>query len=336
MKRYFNNPDTGLLRAGWRLLAFFVFLITTTAVAMIGVRAILGSLKKGSVLQFTILAVSATVAVFVARRYLDKKSFVSLGLRFDKYAVLDVISGIVNSALVMATMFIVLLSLGLIDFKGFTWWMDGTAVEKGMQLAAIPVALTVVFELSVVAWWEELVFRGYFFQNLVPSVGLKWSIVISSLAFGFIHATNPNATILSSLMIAFITPQLIYAYLKTGHLWLPMGIHLGWNFFQASVFGFAASGQDSPSLIAQTPTGPEWLSGGEFGAEGSMLILPVTALSLLLIHYWVRATRKPGQKPIEFASESVAGSENPMVKGTGADWAAGIPARPETQENRFN
>ena len=100
---------------------------------------------------------------------------------------------------------------------------------------------------------------------------------------------------MGGILIVLITPQLIYAYVKTGQLWLPVGLHLGWNFFQASVFGFPASGQVSLSMISQSPVGPEWLSGGKFGAEGSILIIPVTILSYLMIHYWVRATRQPGQ-----------------------------------------
>jgi len=296
MAHFFKNPETGLLRAGWRIAVFFAMFMAVTAGGMVGIRTLLGRLQRGSNLQFTILAVSATIAVLVARRYLDRKSFASLGLKFDRFALLDILAGIVNSALVMTGMYFVLLGSKLIEFNGFTWWMDDPAAARaGLQMAALPVALGVLYQLALVAWWEELVFRGYFFQNLAAGAGLIWSIVISSLVFGLLHGMNPDATVLSSLLIALITPQLIYAYLKTGRLWLPMGLHLGWNFFQASVFGFAASGQPSPSLISQTPIGPDWLSGGAFGAEGSLWILPFTILSFLLIHYWVRATRKPGQ-----------------------------------------
>ncbi len=296
MKKYFVNPDTGLLRAGWRILAFFVIFMVITAGAMIGIRTILGSLQRGSVLQFSILAVTATIAIFIARKYLDKRSFSSLGLSLDKYAALDVLSGIANSALLMGAMYFVLRSAGFIEFNGFSWWSDEASHEAAFSLAVLPIIFAVLFELTVVAWWEELAFRGYLFQNLIAGMGLKWGIIISSLVFGFLHAANPDATFLSSLLIALITPQLIYAYLKTGQLWLPMGLHLGWNFFQASVFGFAASGQKSPSLISQSPIGSEWLSGGAFGAEGSVLIIPFTILSCFLIHYWVRATRFPDQE----------------------------------------
>lgn len=296
MKKYFVNPDTGLLRAGWRILAFLALFVAITTAAMLGVRAALGGLPKGSLLQFSILGVTATLAVYISRRYLDRRTWTSLGLARDRFAVLDVLSGIVNSALVMGGMFAVMLAAGLIEFHGFSWWTAEAATDAAFSLAALPVIAAVLCKLGIVAWWEELAFRGYLLQNLIAGIGLAGSVVISSLVFGFGHALNPDATLLSSVLIALITPQLIYAYLKSGQLWLPMGLHLGWNFFQASVFGFAASGQESPSLIMQSPAGPQWLSGGEFGAEGSVLVVPFTAASLILIHYWVRATRQPGQR----------------------------------------
>ncbi len=303
MKNIFVNGETGLIRAGWRIFLFVALFMALTFVGMVTVRWILGGLPKLSPQQWTVLAVTSTLAVYIARRFLDKQSFTSLGLKVDRYAVLDVISGIVNSALVMAAVFFMMLSFGLIEFHGFTWWTDTVNAEVAFQLAVVPVVLFVIYELAIVAWWEELVFRGYFFQNLIAGMGLIWAIVISSLVFGLIHIMNPEGTVLGGLLIALITPQLIYAYLKTGQLWLPMGLHLGWNFFQASIFGFAASGQESPSMISQSPVGPEWLSGGAFGAEGSVLIIPVTILSYFLVHYWVRATRQPGQRMFEIMAK---------------------------------
>ncbi len=303
MKNIFVNSETGLLRAGWRILLFMALFMGLTVGGMFTVRWILGGLPKLSPQQWTVVAVTSTLAVYIARRFLDKRSFTSLGLKCDRYAVLDVISGIVNSALVMAAVFFMMLGFGLIDFHGFTWWTDSVNPEVGFQLAVVPVVLIVIYKLGIVAWWEELVFRGYFFQNLIAGMGLMWAVIISSLVFGGIHIMNPDGTILGGVLIALITPQLIYAYLKTGQLWLPMGLHLGWNFFQASIFGFAASGQMSPSMISQSPTGPEWLSGGQFGAEGSVLIIPVTILSYFLVHYWVRATRQPGQRLFEIMAK---------------------------------
>ena len=302
MKKYFVNPESGLLRAGWRIMAFFGIFMGLTAGGMLATRSVLGSLKKGSDLQYVILAITATLAVFIARKYLDKQTMTSLGLKWDRLAILDVLFGILNSAFVMTCVYFVMLWTNLIEFDGFSWWADEASANTVFRSTAILTVLSVFFNLAIVAWWEELVFRGYILQNMISGMGLMWSIVLTSSLFAFLHALNPDATILSILIIAVITPQLIYAYLKTRQLWLPIGLHLGWNFFQASIFGFAASGQVSPSLIAQTPVREDWLSGGKFGAEGSVLILPFTILSFFLIHYWVRKSRQREQGFFEIAS----------------------------------
>ena len=130
------------------------------------------------------------------------------------------------------------------------------------------------------------------------------------MGFGIIHAGNPNASILSTVLIMIITFKLVYAYLKTGQLWMPIGLHFGWNFFQASVLGFASSGHLSPSLIAQTPVGPDWLSGGAFGAENSILIAPITLASLYLMHLYVRRSRK--LKNLEFMEFDITDSQFQM------------------------
>lgn len=296
MKNIFINKETNILRAGWRILVFIIIFIAINLGLTFGVREMLGSLKGGGTLWFTLLGISATIATYISRKYIDKESFVSFGLKLDKAAFLDVISGVVNSAIIMAGIFFTMLLTGLIEFGGFSWWTDDVGPEISFSVAVIPVILAVFWELLVVAWWEELVFRGVFLQNMMKGMGLLWAVIVSSILFGLVHAGNPDATILSTLMIVIITPQLIYAYLKTGQLWLPIGLHLGWNFFQASIFGFASSGQASPTLITQNPIGPDWLSGGAFGAEGSILVIPFTIASFYLIHWWVQRSRVPGQK----------------------------------------
>ena len=296
MKHIFINPDTYILRAGWRIFVFFIIFMALNVGLTLGVREILGSLKGGGILSFTLLGISATITAYISRKYIDKKSFTSFGLKKDKAAVLDVISGVVNSAIIMAGIYFLMFYTGLIEFIGFSWWTDSISHDVQFSMAVMPVILSVFWKLVVVAWWEELVFRGVVLQNIIKGMGLVWAVIISSILFGLVHVGNPDATILSSLLIALITLQLIYAYLKTGQLWLSIGLHLGWNFFQASVFGFASSGRTSPTMIMQNPIGPDWLSGGTFGAEGSILIIPFTIVSLFLIHWWVGFTRTPGQK----------------------------------------
>lgn len=291
MKNLFVNPNTGILRAGWRIAAFAVIFLTFNAALMLGVRSILGSLPAAGTLWFLLLGLAATLAVFITTKYISKASLASLGISFDKLALTDLLMGIGISALIMICMYFLLLGSGYIAFDGFSWWTDDEHTLNVLTSASLWSMLAVLFQFTVVAWWEELAFRGIILQNISAGLNIKWGVILSTLGFALIHAGNPNATILSTVLIMIITLKLVYAYLKSGQLWLPIGLHLGWNFFQASVFGFASSGHVSPSLIAQTPIGPDWLSGGAFGAENSIFIVPFTIGSFYLMHVWVKYSR---------------------------------------------
>lgn len=290
MKNIFINPDSKIIRAGWRILIFAILFLIFNAALMFGVRTILGALPAKGTLWFFLLGLAATLATFITTKYISKQPINSLGLK--RYlAVKDLLVGIIISALIMAFMYITLLGLGYIQFDGFSWWNDDSHTLANFTSASIGTALAIFFQFIIVAWWEELAFRGIILQNIAKGLNIKWGILISTLGFGLIHAGNPNATVLSTVLIIIITFQLVYAYLKSGQLWLPIGLHLGWNFFQASVFGFASSGHMSPSMIAQTPVASDWLSGGSFGAENSIFIVPFTLGSFYLMHLWVIHSR---------------------------------------------
>jgi len=293
MKKIFINNDTGIIRAGWRILIFLILFAVINLGLTFGVREILGHLKGGGLLWFVLLGISATLAAFLSRKYIDKESLASLGLQCNKLAIFDLIMGIVTGALIMTGMYFTLLYSGLINFEGFSWWTENDENNAAFSSAGILIMLGMIVQFAVVAWWEEIAFRGIILQNISKGLGLKWGVVLSTILFGLIHFGNPDATILSTFLIMLVTLQLVYAYLKTGQLWLPIGLHLGWNFFQASIFGFASSGHISPALLSQSPVGADWLSGGNFGAENSILIVPFTLASLLLINWWIGKTRIP-------------------------------------------
>ena len=290
MKSIFINQDTQIIRAGWRILIFAILFAAFNAILMFGVRTILGSLPAAGTLWFILLGIAATLAALLTTKYISKKPFKSLGLKWNK-ALKDLMVGVVISALIMTLMYVMLLVFGLIEFEGFSWWNEEPKTVGAFNSSGLWTALVVLIQFVIVAWWEELAFRGIILQNIAVGLNIKWGVILSTLGFAILHAGNPNATVLSTILIMLITLKLVYAYLKSGQLWLSIGLHLGWNFFQASVFGFASSGHQSPSLIAQTPVGADWLSGGAFGAENSVIIIPLTLGSFYLMHWWVKYSR---------------------------------------------
>lgn len=293
-KTFLFDPRDQRLRSGWRILCLVVLLILLSNVAMRSTRAVLGSLPKSSDLVIYLIAVSATIAVFLSRRYFDKKSFVSLGLRLDSLACKDLLFGFALSGLMGGLIFGLMAVLGLIEITGINWSLDSAYTAGDAQsLTWVTIgALTLLLLPNVViGWWEELVFRGSLLQNMIEGMGQFWAVLASCVLYGLVHSMNPNASLLSSGIIVLFGFLRIYGYLATHQLWLSMGMHIGWNFFQGSIFGYAASGHKTSSLFVQTASGPVWLSGGEFGPEASVLIIPIVVLALLIMRLWIGSTR---------------------------------------------
>lgn len=152
--------------------------------------------------------------------------------------------------------------------------------------------------LVVAATNEEMMFRGYPFQRLVEAIGPVGAVVASSAAFGLVHLANPHHTWVSTLNTMLVGVPLAVAYLRTRELWLSIALHFGWNFFQGYGLGLPVSGIVLPAMVFK----PEvrevaWLTGGNYGPEGSVLATGAIVLATLYLLfspgiYITRETRR--------------------------------------------
>lgn len=132
---------------------------------------------------------------------------------------------------------------------------------------------------------EELIFRLILFKLVEEFAGSWIGIIVQGLVFGFAHIGNENATIWTSLSLV-ISDTILFgaAYMLTRRIWLIWGMHFSWNFFQEGIFGMPNSGYQKDGLIRPIINGPEWITGGKFGIEASIistLILFVLGLIIL-------------------------------------------------------
>ncbi len=123
--------------------------------------------------------------------------------------------------------------------------------------------------------YEELLFRGVLYGSVERWFGSWAALVVSSLVFGLTHLLNPQGTLEGALFIAVEAGILLgAAYMLTRRLWLSIGFHMAWNYTQSAIFSSIVSGNDPrPGLIRSTVNGPDWLTGGSFGVESSVLAL---------------------------------------------------------------
>ncbi|MEP7136859.1 MAG: type II CAAX endopeptidase family protein [Chloroflexota bacterium] len=277
----FLSSNEPRLRAGWRLLIQTILYLVLSVVAFI----ISSSLGLGgsttSILDQIISLFAVTLSVYIARRWLDKKSFESLGFKLSQQTWLDILAGIGITFVQMGFIYIVMLGLGWLTFTGFAWNFD----PIGMVISNVLIFFIVFI---FVGWNEELLSRGYHLQTIASGINLFWGVIISSAVFGLLHLGNPNATWISAAGIFFAGIYLAYGYVRTKQLWLSIGLHIGWNFFEGVVFGFPVSGLDIYPLLRIKVTGPELWTGGAFGPEAGLIVLPSLIVGGLLIYLFTK------------------------------------------------
>jgi membrane protease YdiL (CAAX protease family) len=123
---------------------------------------------------------------------------------------------------------------------------------------------------------EEFIFRGILFRWIEEFGGSWAALAVTSALFGFVHITNDNATWFSSVAIAIEAGVMLGgAYMLTRSLWLPIGLHFGWNMTQGLLWDVPVSGNDVDGLVDARLAGDPLISGGSFGLEASVIALVV-------------------------------------------------------------
>ena len=210
---------------------------------------------------------SVMLCVWLFIRFIDCKSLKSIGLSLNGYKK-DLYLGLGLGAGLIALGFLILFILGYLSVDGFSF-----------PLGSIILYLIL---FVVVSLHEEIMMRGYILNNLMQSMNRYVALSLSSLVFMTIHLLNPNVSFLSVVNLFLAGIVLGIYYIHKSNLWLPIGMHLTWNFFQGPVFGFEVSGIETKSIIGQSIRGNELITGGSFGFEGSIL---ATILILVMIIY---------------------------------------------------
>ena len=281
----FLSPDEPRLRAGWRLLLQTILMfilgipigmIIFASAAVFGLQ--LHNLLLNQIGEFLVF----TGSIFLVRRLLDKRTISSLGFTINIQLLWDVLTGIGITFVMMGTIFSAMLLLGWSKFESFAW-----QTESIFNVIANTATFLAIF--IFVGWNEELLSRGYHLQTIASGTNLFWGVLISSSIFGLLHLGNPNATWVSAAGIFFAGLFLAYGYARTKQLWLSIGLHIGWNFFEGVIFGFPVSGLDIYPLTHIQVFGPEIWTGGAFGPEAGLIVLPALVLGAVLIYLYTRS-----------------------------------------------
>lgn len=139
-------------------------------------------------------------------------------------------------------------------------------------LGSVTGALGLFGFMAAAAVTEELMFRGILFRIAEERIGTWIALALTGALFGLVHLLNPNASLWGATAIAIEAGgMLTAAYVATRKLWVPIGVHFGWNFAAGGIFSTEVSGNNTAQgLLDSATSGPKLVTGGDFGPEGSV------------------------------------------------------------------
>jgi len=136
------------------------------------------------------------------------------------------------------------------------------------------VVIDLFIKFMIGALLEELIFRLIIFRLTEELLGTWIALILQAVLFGFAHMANENSTLFTSFSV-IIVGGIIYtgAFMYTRRIWLALGLHAGWNYFQSGIFGMPNSGTAYKGLIFPDIQGKEWITGGSWGIEASYIAI---------------------------------------------------------------
>jgi uncharacterized protein len=241
----------------------------------------LSGLFTGNYLWLIIVLEAAVSLITVCgfRLLVDRKGLLGLGLGLDGYGA-EAITGLLLGPALLGLSSLLMLFSGHLEWTDIIW--DGSQLFVSLGL------------MMLIAFSEELIFRGYILGNLLDtfaagpdksiSTNNKYiALAISAFLFSAFHATNPGIHTLAFLNLFFCGLLFGVNYIYTRNLWFSFLLHFSWNFFQGPLLGFRVSGLSLPSVLQTETKGDLFITGGDFGLEGSILITAITFAAFIIL-----------------------------------------------------
>lgn len=216
--------------------------------------------------------------VWIFIKYVDKDQFKNLGFNYLLFK--DLIFGLLLGFTVL--------------FLGFLFLFVSKQIDVySIKFNFLEILLSFLLFVSV-AFTEEVFVRGYILRNLLKCTNRWFALFLASIIFSLLHGFNPNINLLAFIDLFISGVVLGLSYIYTQNLWFSIALHLSWNFFQGTVFGFNVSGQQFYSIIKFIRPEDNILNGGAFGFEGSILSIFFQLIALFFIaKYFKKQTSRP-------------------------------------------
>ncbi|MEA4825996.1 MAG: type II CAAX endopeptidase family protein [Clostridium sp.] len=224
--------------------------------------------------------IALILTIFILLRFIENKRFKDIGFNSIREHAKELKWGLILGAVSMVAIFIILLCTGNITLKNSITSPNFTTN-----------ALWGIVLFIIVAINEEIMCRGYI-QTTLSQIGSEWvAAIATSGIFAILHLGNPNVKSTGLINIFLVGMLLSYMYIKTKSIWMPIGYHFTWNYFQGNVFGFPVSGTtQSKGIYNIIKVKENILTGGKFGPEAGILATIVIVVGIIVV--WILTSNR--------------------------------------------
>ncbi len=278
----------GLFAAVW-LATLFLGVVPNFILRALGATERLRLTIGGTISRGGMMAVTVWLSVWTLRRVTGLPAAELLYARHPGWWH-DLIVGVLLGGGAMALVFFLETWLGWLSVRG--WALDGETY--GTALSTLWLALLANGLASV---GEEALFRGYFLTGLARAWGPWLGLVVMSIPFGavhlLVHGSSETNAVLFTLLLALPGALLGWTYLRSGSLWLAMGIHFAWDLFQDDIFDLTSGAGPNRIGLVTERSGPAWFMGTSYGIEVGVAGIVALLVVGSGVAWWTRTRPRP-------------------------------------------
>jgi len=273
------------IRAGWRLAIFLAIVIALTSATNLMVRRLLGG-ADATMLFLVREVMDLLIFLFVSfiMGRIEGRTIADYGLPWRKMFRAEFCRGVFLGFASITALLMVLRLVGVFHF--------GAIALHGAEIWKWAIIYALVFIL--VALREEFRARGYALFTLSMGIGFWPAAILSSAYFGYSHHLNSGEDWIGLVNAGVFGLLACLLLRRTGNLWMPIGLHMAFDWGETYFYGVADSGNAPPGhLLNSTSSGPAWLSGGTVGPEGSVLCTLLLVVVWIICSGWFREVKYP-------------------------------------------
>jgi uncharacterized protein len=273
------------LRAGWRLLLFLAIVVALVNTSNFAVRrALHGADNTALFLVREVMDFMVFLFASWSMGRIEGRSIADYGLPWRRMFGLEFWQGAVLGFAAITGLLVAMRAVGVFSFGGIA--LHGANIGKWAALYA--------FVFVLVALREEFRARGYALYTLSEGVGFWPASILSAAFFGYSHHGNSGEDWIGLFNAGAFGLLACFLLRRTGNLWMPIGLHMTFDWGETYFYGVPDSGQVLPGhLLNSSFAGPTWLSGGTVGPEGSVLCPLLIVVVWAVCAAWLRETKYP-------------------------------------------